>query len=253
MQMRVENAIQDLPILIICDDEQLACDTMKQADLAAYNAVSVTSVSDAQHLLLKIRPQVIIAFDEANFTLNLLKALTSDFETAVRPIVISVSDDPSGDLFSVSDHVIPISYLPHIGQIIATQMVRIQKAISQQKQFTALEAHNRQLGQELVVAIQKSAEIALLKQTIIHSVSHELRTPMLQVKSAVALLNEDEHTNRTVVELAMEATTRLEGGIRNVTLLNELMNETSDGQSSSAVPIIQIVQAAIRNLGRSWE
>jgi signal transduction histidine kinase len=51
----------------------------------------------------------------------------------------------------------------------------------------------------------------------------------------------------------MRATTRLEGGIRNVTLLNELMNESSDVHSFSAVPMVQLVQAAIRNLGKAWE
>jgi signal transduction histidine kinase len=76
---------------------------------------------------------------------------------------------------------------------------------------------------------------------------------MLQVKSAVALLNEEEHINRKIADLAMEATTRLEGGIRNVTLLNELMNESSDVHSFSVVPMVQIIQAATRNLGKSWE
>jgi signal transduction histidine kinase len=253
MHVRVKNTINELPILIICDNAEVAYQVTKQADFAAYNAILTTPLNDAQHLLERVRPQVIIAIDDSDSTLDLFQTLVSDVERSDRPILISVSDTPSNNVFSVADQVIPISYLPHIGQIIAIHLERVQKAALQEKKFAALEAHNLQLGQELVVAIRKSAEISLLKQTIIHSVSHELRTPMLQVKSAVALLNEDEHTNRTVMELAMEATTRLEGGIRNVTLLNELMNESSDAQTFSAVPIIQIVQAAIRNLGRSWE
>jgi len=143
--------------------------------------------------------------------------------------------------------------LRYLGDVIAAQIALREKSASLESQYAVLEANNFQLRQDLAIANRTSAEINLLKQAIVHSVAHELRTPMLQVKSAVALLNEDEHSNRTIVELALEATTRLEGGIRNVTLLNEMMSESSDGQPFNAAPIIQIVQAAVRNLGRSWE
>ncbi len=253
MHARLKNTINELSLLVVSDDAEFAYQITKQAGLAAYNTLSTTPLDDLHLLLKRARPQVIIVHDDDDSTLNLLQELVSIFETAARPILIIISDNPSGHLFSVADQVIPTSYLPHIGQMIATHIARIQKIVSQEKQWAELQADHYHLRQELAIANQTSAEISLLKQVIVHSVSHELRTPMLQVKSAVALLNEDDHVNRTVVELAMEATTRLEGGIRNVTLLNELMSESSDVQSFSAVPIVQIVQAAIRNLGRSWE
>jgi signal transduction histidine kinase len=253
MQVREKNISQELPILIICDDADFAYQITKQSDLAAYRTVLTTDSKDAPVLLQRTRPQVIIAIDDGNFCINLFQNFVSTLETTSRPILISISDEPTSDLFSVADHVIPTTYLPHIGEIITNHIARVQKITLLEKRMSEVETNNQQLRQELTIAKQTSAEISLLKQAIVHGVSHELRTPMLQVKSAVALLNEDEHTNRTIVDLAMEATTRLEGGIRNVTLLNELMNESSDGQSFSAVPIVQIVQAAIRNLGRSWE
>ncbi len=253
MQVRVKNTINNLPILILSDNTDIAYQVTKQADLEAYNNIVFALLDDINLLLKRVRPCIVIAFDDGDFIRDVFKKLITDFDIAERPILISVSDTPVSDLFSVTDQVIPQSYLPHIGQIITAQLERVEKAKLQEKQFAALEAHNLQLGQDLVVAIRKAAEISLLKQTIVHSVSHELRTPMLQVKSAIALLSEDEHINRTIVDLALEATTRLEGGIRNVTLLNEMMNESSGGQAFSAVPIMQIVQAAIRNLGKTWE
>jgi signal transduction histidine kinase len=253
MQVRVKDTIGELPILIISDDVGFASQITRQADLAAYNAVLATSFDDAQQLLQRVRPQVIIAVDDADSALSLFQDLAAHWEISSRPILIGISDMPSSDLFSVADEVIPTGYLLHIGQIITSHLKRRQQMLSQENRCAELEAYNQQLNQELAVARQTSAEINLLKQAIVHSVSHELRTPMLQVKSAVALLNEDEHVNRTIAELAMGATTRLEGGIRNVTLLNELMNESSDVHSFSTVPIVQIIQAAIRNLGKSWE
>lgn len=252
MQVRVKNTTAELSIIIISDDVEFASQITKQADLAAYNAISAVSFDNAAHLLQRARPQVIIAVDNNDSSLNLFHDL-ANLEITSRPILIAVSDIPSSDLFSVSDQVIPMGYLSSIGQIITGHLQRRQQALSQENRCTELASYNHQLNQELAVAKQTRAEINLLKQAIVHSVSHELRTPMLQVKSAVALLNEDEHINRKIADLAMEATTRLEGGIRNVTLLNELMNESSDIHSFSAVPMVQIVQAATRNLGKSWE
>jgi signal transduction histidine kinase len=93
----------------------------------------------------------------------------------------------------------------------------------------------------------------LLKNAIVRNVSHELKTPLLQVKSAVALLAEDGENTSTLIEYAMGATARLEAAVRNITLLNELLNDSQDAYTLSPVLVNEAIQYALRNLRRSWE
>ena len=253
MHTRTKSSLDELSLLIIHNDTDAARELHHLSDLEATSSVFTATSNDALSAIQRFQPQVIVIHDNGDINLRLYETITSSFARKERPIWIAVSDHPSGDLFAIVDQVIPQSYLPFIDQIISTQLTRLRSTDGSEKRSSELEAENRLLKQQLEFANQTRAEINVLKQAVVHGVSHELRTPMLQVKSAVALLNEDENTNRNIVELAMEATTRLEGGIRNVTLLNELMNESSDVESFTAVPIIQIIQAALRNIGRSWE
>ncbi len=246
--MQVTTALDELSILIIYDVD-FAHKLRLETVLGTYQTTFAVTSDEIQPILQDTKPDVIIVCAE-HF---LIEEIPLMFEDTERPILIVVTDHPASELFTIADQVVPVTYLPFIEDIIRSQINRSQLRNHLEKHQATLEAENSQLNQQLDLANQTKAEINILKQAIVHSVSHELRTPMLQVKSAVALLNEDENTNRNIIELATEATTRLEGGIRNVTLLNELMNENSSVESFTAVPIIQIIQAALRNLGRSWE
>src|SRR5690606_29165633 len=75
----------------------------------------------------------------------------------------------------------------------------------------------------------------------------------LQVKSAVALMAEDVGDMSTLIGLAQRATTRLEAGVQNITLLNELINEGLENRAFEAVVLKEVLDSAIRNLKRSWE
>jgi signal transduction histidine kinase len=247
--MQVKTALEDLSILIINNDAAFAHKLRYETALATYRTTFAATPVEAAQFFQSTAPDVIIVCAE-HFR---MEEIPLPFDDAERPILIVVTDHPSSELFAIADQVVPISYLPFIEDIIRSQNNRSQWRNGLEKHQSILADANRQLSQQLDLANRTKAEINILKQAIVHSVSHELRTPMLQVKSAVALLNEDENTNRNIIELATEATTRLEGGIRNVTLLNELMNENSSAESFTAVPLIQIIQAALRNLGRSWE
>ncbi|MBI1280061.1 MAG: hypothetical protein GC179_18175 [Anaerolineaceae bacterium] len=253
MHTQVKYTPGDYNLLIIHSDENFVRQWSYTAGLEASKAVFTTSPSDAVHILAQLRPQVIVVHDGPSSNFAQSDLISSLFESTERPILIIVSDNPTRDMFVIAHQVIPQSYLPFIDQIITSHLTRLQSAFKNQERSSELEIENSHLKQQLEYANQTSTEMKILKQAVVHNVSHELRTPMLQVKSAVALLSEDEATNRNVVELATEATIRLESGIRNVTLLNELMNENTNSESFTAVPILQIVQAALRNLGRSWE
>lgn len=110
--------------------------------------------------------------------------------------------------------------------------------------------HTRQSLAELR---RSAAQLDLLREAIVQNVTHELRTPMLQVKSAVALLAEEVQPDNPIIDLALTATRRLETGVRNVTLLQELMNESFESKVFGPIPVSDLIHGAIRNLGRTWE
>jgi len=253
MHTQVKSTLDEHTLLVIHNDIEFARQLQYAAALQASNSIITTTPNDAVSALHHFQPQVIVVHDSNQTNFDLFETISSTFDSTNHPIVIAVSDNPPHDLFALVDQVIPQSYLPHIEQIITGLVTSSRSTDELEKRSSELEAENQQIRQQLEFANQTRAEINILKQAVVHSVSHELRTPMLQVKSAVALLNEDEGTNRNIIELATEATIRLESGIRNVTLLNELMSENSNIESFTPVPMIQIIQAALRNLGRSWE
>ena len=204
-------------------------------------------------MLQNERPQVIIANDDCDKAPSLFREIANLYTPNERPILVSVTDSPLMELFEVCDQIIARIQLPFIWQIIEALILRANQADVLGKRCAELEAENKQLHEELSLVGKTAREVSMIKQAVVHSVSHELRTPMLQVKSAVALLKEDEGANRLIVDLAMGAITRLEGGIRNVTLLNEMMSESLETEAFEPTLVIHVLEAALRNLGRSWE
>jgi signal transduction histidine kinase len=225
------------------------------ADYLRHTGVTVTHSTTpemAQAALEIGQPDVVLALDQ---DLEAIEWLINLKQSAlVAPVTIMLTDNLlPDDLQSSLDLIIPPDSLPYLA-IFLQPYLKIRGHLAEVESHGHQLVHeNERLKQELSAKQTPVVDVNLLKNSIVHSVSHELRTPMLQVKSAVALLAEDAGTNRNIVELALEATTRLEGGVRNVTLLNELMNESLETQSFSPVEMGQIIQSAIRNLRRSWE
>lgn len=242
----MNSILEDLSILIINPNPNFVYQLMSGVNYTVPHTTFAANAIDARTMLQANLPQLIIANDDCDKTPLLFREIVTHFTPTERPLLISVTDTPTPGLFEVSDQIVAYSHLPHIWQLIEALLIKANKA-------DLLEKENRQLREELQRVNRSTKEVSLLKQAIVHSVSHELRTPMLQVKSAASLLKEDEGTNPTIIDLAMGAITRLEGGIRNVTLLNELMNESLDVEAFEPVLMMQILEAALRNLGRSWE
>jgi signal transduction histidine kinase len=92
----------------------------------------------------------------------------------------------------------------------------------------------------------EQSEIDLLKNAIVRNVSHELKTPLLQVKSAVALIAEDDADER-LSQMAVQATARLETVVKNITLLADSMNGNFGPMLAH-----ESLDQAIRNLRRIW-
>ncbi len=106
---------------------------------------------------------------------------------------------------------------------------RVRSLLRVKALYDALEDQNRRLEErvaqrtkELQEALERVSSIDQLKSSFINAIAHELRTPLLQVKSAVSLLSEDVDFNSehsTLINMAVQATSRLEGVINNIIML----------------------------------
>ncbi|MBK8028158.1 MAG: HAMP domain-containing histidine kinase [Anaerolineae bacterium] len=111
-----------------------------------------------------------------------------------------------------------------------------------------LAAENAALRAQLDEQKRMTDEVDVLRNAIVRNVSHELKTPLLQIKSAVALLAEEQRGESKLADYAMEATVRLEAVVRNITQLADTLDIQPE-----PMPIMDAIDQALRNLRRSWE
>jgi signal transduction histidine kinase len=141
-----------------------------------------------------------------------------------------------------------------IDLILPSAAIHLLPSVLRTLQHTRLLRHELDHARQSLAELRRStAQLDLLRNAIVQNVTHELRTPMLQVKSAVALLAEEVQPGNPIIDLALTATRRLETGVRNVTLLQELMNESFESKDFSPLPVADLIHSAVRNLGRTWE
>ncbi|MDX2162559.1 MAG: HAMP domain-containing sensor histidine kinase [bacterium] len=114
-------------------------------------------------------------------------------------------------------------------------------------EIAALREANARQSAALARQARMAGEIELLRNAILNNVSHEMKTPLLHVKAAVSNLKEEFPDNR-LIDYATTATTRLEGIIRNITLLAD-----STEIRRTPAPIRDSLDQALRSLRRSWE
>jgi signal transduction histidine kinase len=99
---------------------------------------------------------------------------------------------------------------------------------------------------------QASRGLELLKSDIISNVSHELSTPLVQVKAAVALLEEDttQHGTReqkSMAAMATQAVARLESALENIRQLAQ-----THQIKLAPMSVSESADLAIRMIERSW-
>jgi signal transduction histidine kinase len=121
------------------------------------------------------------------------------------------------------------------------EIVRLRDEIAQVRQ------ENERLQAALARQQRAHEELDMLRNAILNTVSHEMKTPLLHVKAAVSNLRE-EFGDNTLIDYATRATTRLEGIIRNITLLAGGLDA-----KVSAVSVRDSIDQALRALRRSWE
>lgn len=136
----------------------------------------------------------------------------------------------------------------------------IASLVGVRRRLLELEAENRQLRDTLDSREQaynqlmlEARQVSILRDSIVNNVSHELRTPMLQVKSAVHMLDSEIRGNpalqsmERMLEYAAQATTRLESVIQNISQL-----ASSFSLKNEPFRLIDAANLALRQLGRSW-
>lgn len=115
------------------------------------------------------------------------------------------------------------------------------------KQLQVLTKKNAALQKSFEQQQSATNDLNLLKNAMIHNVSHELKTPLLHVKAAVANLAE-QVGNSSLIDYATTATTRLEGIIRNISLLASSLEI-----KAAPASLRDSIDQALRSLRRSWE
>lgn len=105
---------------------------------------------------------------------------------------------------------------------------------------------NKSLHDDLTRQHKMMNEFEVLKNAIVRNISHELKTPLLQMKSAISLLSEENESK--LVTYATNATAKLEVLIKNITMLGTSLDV-------NLVPTIprDVVESAKRSIFRIWE
>ncbi len=222
-------------------------------NMPAYISFART-LEDAWTLIETESPDAVIAPADCQNTFKLYDGLCNQMDALERPLLIAVG---AALPESAAEHQKDIFLLPPDIERFEFQVINLIRLHSTNKQLQhanhLLAQENHHLKTMADYQRQHFDEMNLLKNAIVRNVSHELKTPLLQVKSAVALLAEDGENTATLIEYAMGATARLEAAVRNITLLNELLNDSQDVYTLGPVLVNEAIQYALRNLRRSWE
>lgn len=208
--------------------------------LRAYRLETVSDPAGAEEALYELQPDALIA-PITSETLHLYQRIRSDDGFAVRPLLVLITEHPKAGL--PADIVLPARW---IDQALYSELRLRDENLSLQGQLA------REIGVSAAhVEAQKRAvrEVELLKNAIVRTVSHELKTPLLHVKSAVAMLSEDQERDRhTLIGYATEATARLEVAVKNVTQLADVLEI-----ELQPMQVMDSVEQAVRILQRTWE
>jgi signal transduction histidine kinase len=192
------------------------------------------------------KPDAVVAMHDAD-CLQVFERLEQDTSRRPRPLRVLIIEDSWNEALNIPvDLVLPASPQGLNYSLQAALRARA-NSLALYERNAALEAEverQRVLLHEQQVAAD---EVTLLKNAIVRNVSHELKTPLLHVKSAVAMMAED-NANNTLSQYATEATARLEAVVKNIAQLASSLD-----LQIGPVLVREVVDQAVRNLRRSWQ
>ena len=210
----------------------------------SYEQVSLKRINGSlRSALQKLDADAIVAHYDRTIV-KTFRAIFQALPLPHRPLLVFILRDDIAD--APADLLLP-PFQSAIHQSVST-------ALKQRADQLALLSECENLRNELDISSQQIEEhqqirdeLNLLKDALVRNVSHELKTPLLHVKSAVALLAEENEASN-LAGYATEAVARLEYIIKNITQL-------ADGLDIKLSPVLvhEALDQAMRSLRRSWQ
>ncbi|HYO89006.1 MAG TPA: HAMP domain-containing sensor histidine kinase, partial [Candidatus Limnocylindrales bacterium] len=178
--------------------------------------------------------------------LSMFQSLREAIELPHRPLLILLSDNPTP--VSGADSV----WVPDQRMLLHN----LESALAMRARWRALDAQREndastsEIDRLIDLQRRTADELQLLKEAIVNNVAHELRTPLMHLKGALTFMHDDAYADRhdEMYTYAVEATSRLEGLISNITLLAGAVGSLE----FQDVYLPDVLDQALRALGRSW-
>ncbi|MBC8098497.1 MAG: HAMP domain-containing histidine kinase, partial [Armatimonadetes bacterium] len=217
-----------------------------------YKVIQLTTPDEVAETLKSINPDALLAVVSPESS-KLFEKLRAKLRYPLRPLLVFLQADAPQEASNTpvpdaADFILtPSAALAQLDGLLRLRA----EALHLYRQQQPMQDEIMRLKHELKSQQRIKNELEVLKNAIVRNVSHELKTPLLQVKSAVALMREEpqkDEKHNYLMELATEATGRLELLVKNITMLGESLD-------SNPGPLIlrDTVEAARRNLRRLWE
>jgi signal transduction histidine kinase len=199
-----------------------------------YHVLTTDSCDDAYAIYTRQAVDAVIALVSPE-ALDFFQRLRQEQTNSLLILVLPHQQSTYSDLAKqIADIVIP----PPPEQLDLILMLQLENR--------KLQDDNQHLRQTLRESEEARNETELLKNAIVRNVSHELRTPLLQVKSAVAMMNDADDLSK-LIYYAESAVAKLESSVKNITLLG-----TSLDIKPNPIILRDSIASAQRELRRIW-
>ncbi len=250
-------------ILVVDDDNADSADLCLMLHQAGYDVFTGKATASIDDLIADSQPQLVVLALRVpqDASLALCARVKQAEQPAFLPIVVVTAEDGALARLAGMESGVDAYLVRPIRE--DEFLVQVRTLLNIKQRFDTLSGANRQLtkdleerNKQLEGALKTARELDVIKTAIVRNVSHELRTPLLQVKSAIALLDEEARAGLPtgapfllkLLSMAIQATGRLESTVANITQLAESQNLHLE-----AVVLNESVDLAIRNLERSWK
>ncbi len=243
--------LMEAKLVLLCPDSGFAEQVAEAIGTSHIQFWLAQSPDHYEQLLQAIVPDVLLATDDTEWANAIFGAVRN---RPPYPLTILLSDHPP--LYTPSplvDMWLPYSTLPSLPIHLNNALAWRQQLYEQRERCTQAEADRERLENEFQIQQQSSFQmLEQIKNAVVYNVTHELRTPLLQVKSAIALLEDDVGAEHSVLKLATGAVARLETGIHNLSALNSLIQNGLDREAFMLTEISEIIESAQLTIKRTW-
>jgi len=243
----------EVKLILLCPDNGFSNQVIEAIGDSPIQFWSAHTRAKSEHLLETVTPDLVLSTEDTDWAEPIFSALRTRVPNE-QPLIISLSDRLPKPTHPSVDMWLPYSALASLPIHLNNALVWRQQLLDQKMRCAQLETTRERLENEIQMQQQSSfAMLEQIKNAVVYNVTHELRTPLLQVKSAVSLLGDAIDREDSTFQLAIIALGRLDTGIRNLGLLNSLIQAGLDRESFTVTPVTDIVESATHYVKRIWE